>query len=184
MNRSITDYKIAKEYVNMKKRICILFSFLTLTYFLFSPINVKASIVKSASCSDRMEKSHTFMVAGGGFSYIGVEVYYLESCSSNGTYNTYYERRRDMMVKTIYVLDAPYAELGNVMHSNNKIFTTWTQNPIIYSPNDWDFGYSYINSESVTYSLTTNVVGTLPFNLRCDGAMGLPILSYSIKLQL
>lgn len=143
---------------------------------LFNPLTVKAGVV-----TDSDSFSHYFFYSDGGMCLITVDVQYSEYYTSNGTYKTYNERHKSVMVKRTYSKDEPYVVLGNVQHSNNTYFQTWKQLTLMYST-EWDYAHGYANYEKATYSMTTNATGTLYYSLQCDSAI-MPVAPYSIVLQ-
>ena len=161
----------------MKRISSFLILVIFMSCFLFQPITANA-----ANISDTDSFTKVFFYSSGGFCSITVDVTYAENYTSNGTYNTYNERSKSMLVSKTYSGSEPRAILGNVGHSNGTIFQTWQQREIMY-PINWQSGCLYVNNQSVTYSMTTNVTGTLAYMLTCDDAI-VPTVPYSITLQL
>ena len=161
----------------MKRVYAFITGLILLCYFCAHPLVAKAGYL-----SDTDSFTKLFFYSSGGCCPITVEVSYAEKYTSNGTYNTYNERTKCILISKIYSGSEPQAVLGNVIHSNNTVFQNWQSQAMIY-PATWQTGSCYVNYQSATYSMTTNVTGTLSYVLMCDDAI-VPVVSYSITLQL
>lgn len=133
--------------------------------------------------SETTTKKQLFAVPEGGWSSINVEVQYVEKYSTSGSNHTFYERQKWVSYLRTYATSCPAVSLGNVKHSNDTYFTSWIQDTVIFDPNKWEGCACWSNYDSVTYSKTTSITGTLPFVLSCDGAIP-ALVPCSVELSL
>lgn len=162
----------------MRKRfIGVLTVIFLLGTMVLSPLTVKAAAVSGTN-----NQNYLFFYSGGGSCTITVEASYSEIYTTNGTYNYYNERRKGILIQRTYSGDMPYVYSGNVKHSNNTWFQSWTMLSIMY-PAEWDTGSAYANYQSATYSMTSNITGTFYYTVNCDSAFN-PSVAESITIQL
>ena len=132
---------------------------------------------------DSTTKKQLFAVPEGGWSSINVEVQYVEKYSTSGNNNTFNERQKWVSYLRTYATSCPVVSLGNVKHSNDTYFTSWIQDTVIFDPNKWEGCACWSNYDSVTYSNTATITGTLPYILSCDGAIP-ALVPCSLELSL
>lgn len=111
------------------------------------------------------------------------EVTYSEKYTTNGSFNTLNERTKMVVYRRGYAFECPYIVLYDVRHSNNNLFNTWTNTGIIYSPTTWDGGSAWTNYDSVVYGCNCGVIGTLQYQICCNGA-NIPVYSYRIQVTM
>ena len=114
---------------------------------------------------------------------INAKVDYYEYYVKSGSNNKFTSRSVMAVYATAAATSTPYLTLGNVKHSNDKIFNKWSTISIIYDGDKWDNGFGKENTEAVTYAATTNITGKLAFLLSCDGAIP-PTVAGSVDLSL
>ncbi len=121
--------------------------------------------------SNSTTKKQLFAVPEGGWSTITAKVDYIEYYVPSGSNNKFTSRVSMAVYKTAAATSTPYVTVGNVKHSNDKAFKKWSDISIIFDSSKWDSGFGKENTDSVTYSATTNVTGKLAFLVSCDGAI-------------
>jgi hypothetical protein len=145
--------------------------------------SVRVKAAQSDLLHNSTTKNQIFAVPEGGWSTITAKVDYFEYYNPSGSNNNFTSRSKMAVYVSSGATSTPYITLGNVIHSNNKSFTSWSPISIIYDGSKWDDGFGEENTDSVTYSATTSVTGTLAFLLICDDAV-IPIVSGSVTLAL
>lgn len=146
-------------------------------------ISISNKVYAVNAYSNTETKSVLFSVPDGGWSSMTAEVTYSEKYTTNGSFNTLNERTKMVVYRRGYAFECPYIVLYDVRHSNNNLFNTWTNTGIIYSPTTWDGGSAWTNYDSVVYGCNCGVIGTLQYQICCNGA-NIPVYSYRIQVTM
>lgn len=133
----------------------------------FIPTHAEAAMLRNS-----VRDTYIFGVPEGGWSSMALSVVYLEDYTPNGGSNNFDFRQRTYYRKTTFATTKPTVHMLSITHSSGRSFTSYTTGDVMYDPNAWEYGSAGYNRDSVTYPTTTNVTGSLPFVVICDG--GLP----------
>lgn len=119
----------------------IIFGFVTFLLFgglLFGSPGLKKEVKAATFLSNSTEQTETFPVPEGGWSSMTVNVTYREYYSSNSSItNKFNERQKTVVYHRTYATSRPACQLGNVIHSNDSVFSSWSTLSIMYDGSKW-----------------------------------------------